>query len=328
MGIHFEPHSDSHKRKSAASKGTSRSQNTSLDLKQEIDLESQHRKKGTSLTETDGDLEGKLEAERTDTEDTNNESTTARSEDQHTIAQRRRLSKPASLMYARPEDLIIVVPGQESEPEDSIHAKKGKEAQRAAATSASAAVAMAKLSRRNSVASTRSSTRSGGRMSGRPSSVHSATTTYTTVSVTTEKGRTRRRLSKRRARTEYGGSYYGGGSSVVGVGGYDSDHEYRSRRRLTKSPTVRARRSASLDRHWVERRDLERRDLGGDRTPPWSPLEGRPASIVSARGREHSVSRLSYVRNIGKSEDKEDDLAPQYYWDPERGWIEQGAKKK
>ena len=320
MGIRFEDHSGSHKRKSTASKGTPRSRNTSLDLKQEIDLESQHRKKGTSLTETDGDLEGKLEAERTDTEDTNNESTTARSEDQHTIAQRRRLSKPASLMYARPEDLIIVVPGQESEPEDSIHAKKGKEAQR------NAAAAAANLSRRNSAASTRSS-----RMSARPSSVHSATTTYTTVSVTTVKGgRTRRRLSKKRARTEYGGSYYGGSNyggssrSVVGVGGYDSDHEYRSRRRLTKSPTVRARRSASLDRHWVERRDLS-----GDRTPPpWSPSEGRPASIVSARDREHSVSRLSYVRNIGKSEEGDDDPAPQYYWDPERGWIEQGAKKK
>jgi hypothetical protein len=301
MGIHFEPHSGSHKHKPADSKSASRSQNAPLDLKQEIDLESQHRKKGTSLTETDGDLEGKLDAERTDTEDTNNESTTARSDEQHTIAQRRRLSKPPSLMYARPEDLIIVVPGQESEPEDSVHAKKGKEAQRAAAN----------LSRQNSVASTRSS-----RMSGRPSSVHSATTTYTTVSVTTEGGRTRRRLSKRRARTEYGGS-------VVGGGGYDSDNSYRARRRLTKSPNVRARRSASLDRYWVERRDF-----GGDRTPPWSPSEGRPESIVSARDREHSVRRVSYVRNVGKGEEVEDDLASKYYWDPERGWMEHGAKKK
>jgi len=304
MGIHFDPHSGSHKHKHAASKSTSRSNNASLDLKQEIDLESQqHRKNGTSVTETDGDLEGKLESERTDTEDTNNGSTTARSEEQHTIAQRRRLSKAPSLMYARPEDLIIVVPGQESEPEDSVHAKKGKEALRAAAN----------LSRQNSAASTRSRS---SKISGRPSSVHSATTTYTTVSVTTEGGRTRRRLSKRRARTEYGGS-------VVGVGGYDSDTSYRARRRLTKSPNVRARRSASLDRYWVERRDF-----GGDRTPPWRPSsEGRPESTVSPRGREHSVSRLSYVRNLGKGEGVEDDLAPKYFWDPERGWIEHGSKK-
>ena len=298
MGIHFEPHSGSHKHKHSESKGTSRSRNTSLDLKQEIDLESQHHKKGSSFTETDGDMEDKLEAERTDTEDTNNESTTARSEEQQMSAQKRRLSKPVSLIHARPEDFVIVVPGQESEPEDSIHAKKGKEALRAAAN----------LSRRNSAASTRSGN------SGRPSSVGSATTTYTTVSVTTEGGRTRRRLSKRRARTEYGGSV---------MGGYDSEDSYRARRRLTKSPTVRARRSASLDRFWVERREF-----GGDSTPTWRPSEGRPESIISARDSERSANRVSYVRNVGKSEEAKDDAAPQYFWDPERGWIEHGAKKK
>ena len=294
MGIRFEPY---HSREHAASKGASRSQNTSLDLKQEIDLESQHHKKGTSTSspDTDGDLEEKIDAERTDTEETNNESTTARSEDQQTIAQRRRISKPPSLMYARPEDLIIVVPGQESEPEDSVHAKKGKDAQRAAAN----------LSRRSSIASARSRS---------TSSVHSATTTYTTVSVTTEGGRTRRRLSKRRARTEYGGSV---------MGGYDSDDVYRSRsrRRLTKSPSVRARRSASLDRYWTPGEDF------GGRTPKRRPSEGRPESIISARDQERSVSRFSYVRDVGRSEE-EDDLAAKYYWHPERGWIERGAKSK
>jgi hypothetical protein len=238
-----------------------------------------------------------MDAERTDTEETNNDSTTARSEEQQTIAQRRRLSKPLSLVYARPEDLVIAVPGQESEPEDSVHAKKGKDAQRA----------VANLSRRNSAASVRS------RMSGRPSSVHSATTTYTTVSVTTEGGRTRRRLSKRRARTEYAGSIVGGG--------YDSDDSYRSRRRLTKSPGVRAHRSASLDRYWAPGADY-----GGDRTPKWRPSEARSESIISARDREHTDSRLNYVRNMGRSDEAEGDLAPKYYWDPERGWIEHGTK--
>lgn len=297
MGIHFEPHSGSRKHKRSESKGEAPDKSTSLDLKKEIDLESQHHKKGTSFTETDGDPEEKLDAERTDTEDTNNESTTARSEDQQMSSQRQRLSKPVSLMYARPEDFVIVVPGQESEPEDSVHAKKGKEALRIGAN----------LSRRNSAASTRSG------MSGRASSVSSATTTYTTVSVTTEGGRTRRRLSKRRARTGYGGSV---------VGGYDSEDSYRARRRLTKSPSVRARRSASLDRYWVERSEF-----GGDRTPPLRASEGRPESIISARDGERNVNRLSYVMNIGKSGEVEDD-APKYFWDPERGWIEHGAKKK
>src|SRR5258706_1715386 len=228
MGIHFEPHSG-RKHKRSESKGEGRSKNTSLDLKKEIDLESQHHKKGRSLTETDGELEEKMAPERTDTEDTNNESTTARSEDQQMTPQRQRLSKPASLVYARPEDFVIVVPGQESEPEDSVHAKKGKEALRAGAN----------LSRRNSAASTRSG------MSGRPSSVNSVTTTYTTVSVTTEGGRTRRRLSKRRARTEYGGRVNGG---------YESEDSYRARRRLTKSPSVRARRSSCLHRDWGGKR--------------------------------------------------------------------------
>ena len=106
------------------------------------------------------------------------------------------------------------------------------------------------------------------------------------------------------------------------MGGYDSEDSYRARRRLTKSPTVRARRSASLDRHWVERSEF-----GGDRTPPWRASEGRPESITSARDGERGVNRLSYVMNAGKSEEVED-AAPKYFWDPERGWIEHGAKKK
>ena len=293
MGIHFEP-SPKHKR--TTSKDASRGTNASLDLKQEFDLESQDHKKDPSSPDTDGDQE---DAERTDAEDTNNESSTARSDDQQTTTQKRRLSKPASMTYARPEDLVIVVPGQESEPEDSIHARKSRdERQRNGAN----------LSRQNSIASTRS------RKSGRPSSVHSATTTYTTVSVTTEGGRTRRRLSKRRARTEYGGSI---------LGGYDSEDSYRARRRLTKSPTVRARRSASLDRYWPGAEDF-----GGDRTPRWKPSEGRAESVISAGSRDNSVSRLSYVRNVGRIEEVEDDVAPKYFWDPERGWVEQGAKRK
>ena len=287
MGIHFEPY------KRSKSKSASRNQNAFLDLKQEIDLESQHHKNGSSLTETDGDLEN---AKRTETENTNNESTTARSEEQQITAQKRRVSKRVSLIHARPEDFMIVVPGQESEPEDSVHAKKGKGALRAAAN----------LSRRNGVASTRSG------MSGRPSSVHS-TTTYTTVSVTTEGGRTRRRLSKR-ARMECGGSV---------AGGYNSEDSYRARRRLTKSPNVRDRRSASLDRFWVDRREF-----GGDLTPTWRPSEGRPESIISAREGGRNVNRFGYASNVGKSGEAEDDLAPKYFWDPERGWIERGAKKK
>lgn len=291
MGIQFEPR----KHKHTTSKDASRSNNASLDLKQEFDLESQDHKKGSSSPDTDGDPE---DIERTDAEDTNNESSTARSDDQQTTTQNRRLSKPASMTYARPEDLIIVIPGQESEPEDSIHARKGKDPQRNGGI----------LSRQNSTASTRS------RMSGRPSSVHSATTTYTTVSVTTEGGRTRRRLSKRRARTEYGGSI---------VGGYDSEDTSRARRRLTKSPpSMRARRSASLDRYWPGAEDFS-----GDRTPKWRSSEGRAGSIISAGSRDHSVSRLSYARNVGKIEEVGDDV-PKYFWDPERGWVEQGAKRK
>lgn len=294
MGIHFEPHAHKHKRPS--SKGASRNQSTSLDLKQELDLESQHHKKGTSSPDTDADTEAKTDVERTDAEDNNEESTTALSEEQQATLQRRRLSKRPSLTYARPEDLIIVVPGQESEPEDSIHAKKSRDAQKTAAN----------LSRRNSIASARST------ISGRPSSVHSATTTYTTVSVTTEGGRKRRRLSKRRARVEYGGSV---------VGGYESDASYRSRRRLTKAPSVRSRRSASIDRCWIPGEDF-----GGDRTPTWNPSEGRPRSIISARNSDSSTSRFSYSRNVGRGEGMEIDGAPQYCWDPVRGWIEHGAK--
>ena len=300
MGIQFESSSQKHKR--TTSKDASRSTSTSIDPEQELDLEAQDQKKSPSSPDTNGDPEEHTDAERTDAEDTNNESSTARSDDQQTTTQKHRLSKPASLRYARPEDLIIVVPGQESEPEDSIHARKSKDAQRNGAN----------LSRQNSVASTRS------RMSGRPSSVHSATTTYTTVSVTTEGGRTRRRLSKRRARTEYGGS-------VVGVGGYDSEDSYRARRRLTKAPpSVRARRSASLDRYWPRGGE----DFGGDRTPKWRSPERRAESIISAGSRDHSASRLSYARNLGRIDDVGGDVTPKYIWDPERGWVEPGAKGK
>jgi hypothetical protein len=122
-------------------------------------------------------------------------------------------------------------------------------------------------------------------------------------------------LSKRRARTEDGGSI---------MGGYESEDSYRARRRLTKSPpTVRARRSASLDRYWPRAEDS-----AGDRTPKWRPSEGRAGSIISAGSRDHNVSRLSYVRNVGTIEEVGDDDAPKYFWDPERGWVEQGAKRR
>ena len=84
----------------------------------------------------------------------------------------------------------------------------------------------------------------------------------------------------------------------------------RSQSRLTKSSSVRGYRSASLDRYWVDRRDS-----GGDRTPSWRPSE----SIISAYDGERSVDRFSHVRNVGKSEEVEVDLAPKYVWDPERG---------
>jgi len=34
------------------------------------------------------------------------------------------------------------------------------------------------------------------------------------------------------------------------------------------------------------------------------------------------------VRNVRKIEEVGDDDLPKYFWDPERGWVEQGAKKK
>jgi hypothetical protein len=292
MGIHFESHSGSNTPMPVTPKDASLSGGTSLDLKQEFDLESQVHRKGTGSPESDGDPD-KTDAERTDAEDSNNKLTTPPSEGQQTIAQRRRISKRPSRTYARPEDLVIAVPGQDSEPEDSVHAKKSKDAQKATAN----------LSRRNSVASARS------RRSGRPSSVHSATTTYTTVSVTTEGGRTRRRLSKRRGRTEYRGSV---------MGGYESDDSYRSRRRLSKAPSVRSRPSASLNRYWSANEDLD-----DDRKSRRGRSEGRrPGSIISVRGRDRSVN------NVGRSGEVQDDPTSKYHWDPERGWIEHGSKRK
>jgi len=34
------------------------------------------------------------------------------------------------------------------------------------------------------------------------------------------------------------------------------------------------------------------------------------------------------VRNVGRSEEVEEDTASKYYWDPERGWVEHGSKTK
>ncbi len=91
------------------------------------------------------------------------------------------------------------------------------------------------------------------------------------------------------------------------MGGYDSDDSYRSQHRLTKSSSGSAYHSASLDRYL-----LDRRDFGGDRTPSWRPSEGRLESIISACDGERSIGRCSYVRNVGKREEAEDDLAPKY----------------
>ena len=90
------------------------------------------------------------------------------------------------------------------------------------------------------------------------------------------------RLSKELVRTECGGS-----RSVVG--GYDWDDPCCSQGRLTKPSSMRAYRSAGLDRYWVERRDF-----GGDRMPLWRASEGRPESIISARDGERSANRLGY----------------------------------
>ena len=212
MGIRF----DSHAHKRATSGDEPKSESASPDVRQEFDVEAQNHKKVTSL---DGDPEEKTETERTDAEDTNS---AARSDDQTTSFQKHRLSKPPSLKYTRPEDLIVV-PGQESEPEDSIHARKGKEAQKNAAS----------LSRRSSVGSARS--------------------------------------------------------------------------RLSKAPSVRARRSASLDRYSPAAEDYR-----GDHTPKGRPSEGRPASIISARSRDHSVNHFSHVSDVGRVQEVGDDAAPQY----------------
>lgn len=206
----------------------------------------------------------------------------------------RRLSKRHRAEVASPEDLVIVVPGEDSGPEDSAYRKKMRGSVVSDGDSK-------RLSKHGSIASKSSNrSRRGSEIAYVPSDdgkslkrVLSKRSSLRRASVdgnesdTSKRPKPRRRLSKRRAESDI-------------EAGYQS---------------TTSRRSGS-DGYWSANDDMTVRGEAG---------VSRRMSSHSQSSRP-SLKRSTFLSDVGgskrKSGENSDDPSTKYYWDPERGWLE------
>lgn len=209
----------------------------------------------------------------------------------------RRLSKRDRYSIKRPEDIVIVSPGEDSGPEDAPGSGYGRRP---------------RLGRESTLVDTpdatikenkRERTKSVGSIAG-----HSVRSISGNVKVIVHPdGRMSRVLSRRN-------SMVGGGEDKVKY--REDDDRPRQRRRLSKSrPDSRAASRKSDD------------DDGGY----WSAVDDHESTRGGRLSRRDSAANDETIRRAETVErgrrpssgsNKNDDPLSKYYWDPQRGWLE------
>jgi hypothetical protein len=211
----------------------------------------------------------------------------------------RRLSKKSKYEPSGPEDTVIVVPGEDSGPEDAPGSSK-----------------------RPPMYETRQNTLVGGiwteienkrKSTGSIAAQSVLSRTGSVKVIVKPDGQMNRVLSRR--------------SSMVGATGYASDREddrrsTKSGRRLSKRrPDSEARNmdsssrmSRSEDGFWSAAEDLSRASRRAS-------VIGSPRSADREENDTSTIKRKSHGADDDDTNVNDDPLS-QYYWDPQRGWLE------